>query len=202
MKAADLATLIVVLLLGGGVMGGFFYWKGEQARAEELAYEQIIDEAIDRDIETFGLTPLLATLAAHDGERLETLRALYADPIKRDGINLGYGNLQGDWPTTYGHIAGINNRTTDRGRFEAEVDERFGAGAYRLMQAEYEAFLAEENNNPTAIGSREERERQQAMWALRSYLRAHDRYPEGRVRVENGRLIEEPISETPSAAAP
>lgn len=100
----DLVTLIFVLVLGGGVAGGFFWWKGEQAKEADRAYELTIDEAIDRGIENFQLTPLLTTLNEYPGDKIELLRALYADPIKSDRINLSFGNFQGDWPTTYAHL--------------------------------------------------------------------------------------------------
>lgn len=198
----DLVTLLFVLVLGAGVAGGFFWWKGEQAKAADRAYEQMIDEAIDRGIENFQLTPLLTTLHEHRGDKVELLRTLYADPIKSDRINLSFGNFQGDWPTTYAHVAELNSRTADRARFAAEVDERFGDGAYGLMRSEYEAFLAEANANPTDIGSVEEYVRGQNQWIFSDYLRRNGRYPIAPIRIENRQVVEVIATNTPTEAAP
>lgn len=198
----DLVTVLFVLVLGAGVAGGFFYWKSQQERAAEAAYEQSIDEAIDRGIENFQLTPLLVTLNEHSGDDLELLRVFYADRIKSDRINLSFGNFQGDWPTTYAHVAEVHNRQPDRTRLAAEVDERFGPGAYALMRSEYELFLRTADEDPTPIGSVAEFDRQATMWVFSAYLREHGRYPIPPIRVEGRELIVLESSDAPGAAAP
>lgn len=198
----DLVTLLFVLVLGAGVAGGFFWWKGEQAKAADSAYEQAIDEAIDRGIESFELTPLLVTLNEHNGDDLELLRMFYSDRIKGDRINLSFGNFQGDWPTTYGHVAEMNNRQPDRGRFAAEVDERFGQGAHALMRSEYELFMRTADQDPTPPGSVAQFDRQVTMWVFSRYLREHGRYPIAPIRVEGRELIVLDSSDTPTEAAP
>ena len=185
----DLITVLFVLVLGGIGAAGFFYWKNQKAEAEAQAYEQIIDEAMERGIESTQLTPLLVTVREYQGDKLELLRTLYADPIKSDRINLTYGNLQGDWPTSYGHIAELNNRPVDRGRFKAEIDERFGAGAFDIMQANYEQFLTV-NGTLTIDPSRQE-----DMWIFRDYLHSNGRYPLGPIRIENRQVVEVQPSE-------
>lgn len=182
----DLVTVLFVLLLGGGGAAGFFYWKNQKAQAEELAYEQAIDATMDSAIDSFQLTPLLTTVQEHHGDDVELIRTLYTNPIKSDRLNLTYGNLQGDWPTSYGHVAETNARTVDRGRFKAEIDERFGARAYDVMQANYEQFLAV-NGTLTIDPSR-----QDAMWIFQSYLRTHGRYPLGPIAIENRQIVEVP----------
>ena len=186
----DLITVLFVLVLGGIGAAGFFYWKNQKAEAEAQAYEQIIDEAMERGIESTQLTPLLVTVREYQGDKLELLRTLYADPIKSDRINLTYGNLQGDWPTSYGHIAELNNRPVDRGRFKAEIDERFGAGAFDIMQANYEQFLTV-NGTLTIDPSRQE-----SMWIFRDYLRRNGRYPLGPIRIDNRQVVEVQPSES------
>lgn len=198
----DLVTVLFVLVLGAGVAGGFFWWKGEQAKAADAAYEQAIDAAIERGIENFQLTPLLVTLNEHNGDDLELLRMFYSDRIKSDRINLSFGNFQGDWPTTYAHVAETNNRQPDRTRLAAEVDERFGAGAYTLMRSEYELFLRTANEDPTPVGSVAEFDRQVTMWVFSRYLRENGRYPIPPVRVEGRDLIVLDSSDRPSEAAP
>lgn len=185
----DLVTVLFVLILGGGAAAGFFYWKNQQARAEAQAYEQAVDAAMDRAIDGFQLTPLLNTLTGYPGDKIELLRTLYADPIKSDRLNLTYGNLQGDWPTTYGHIAEAEGRAVDRARLRTEIDERFGAGAYDVMQANYEQFLAV-NGTLTIDPSR-----QDSMWILQEYLRVNRRYPIAPIRIENRRIVEVAASE-------
>jgi hypothetical protein len=180
----DLVTVLFVLLLGGGGAAGFFYWKHQKALAEAQAYEQIIDEAVERGIESTQLTPLLTTVGEYHGDKVELLRVLYSDPIKSDRINLTYGNLQGDWPTTYRHIAELNNRPIERGRFQAEIDDRFGPGAYVLMQAQYETFLADNSLRD------EDHQRQENIWIFREYLRRNGRYPLGPIRIENRQVVE------------
>jgi len=198
----DLVTILFVLVLGAGVAGGFFWWKGEQAKAADLAYEQMIDEAVERGIENFQLTPLRTTLNEHQGDKLELLRTLYADPIKSDRINLSFGNFQGDWPTTFAHINESTSRPSDRARLAAEVDERFGEGAHALMRSQYEAFLNEANANPTEPGSIEEYRRGESQWIFSNYLRQHGRYPIAPIRIENRQIVEVIPSDTPTEATP
>jgi hypothetical protein len=198
----DLVTVLFVLVLGAGVAGGFFWWKGDQAKAADLAYERAIDEAMDRGIEAFELTPLLTTLSEHPGDDVELLRTLYADPIKSDRLNLTFGNFQGDWPTTYAHLTESTSRPSDRRRFAAEIDERFGDGAHALMRREYEAFLNEANANPTPPGSREEYSRGERQWIFSGYLHRNGRYPIAPIRIENGQVVEVIASDTPTEAAP
>ena len=185
----DLVTVLFVLILGGGAAAGFFYWKNQKAQAEELAYEQAVDATMDRAIDSFQLTPLLTTVREHDGDDATLIRALYTDPIKSDRLNLTYGNLQGDWPTSYGHLAEANARAVDRGRFRAEIDERFGAGAYDVMQSNYEQFLAVNGTLTIDLS------RQGIMWAFEDYLRRNGRYPIGPIRIENRQIVEVPASE-------
>lgn len=185
----DLVTVLFVLVLGAGVTAGFFYWKNQQARAEEQAYEQSIDIALDNAIESFQLTPLRNTLADYQGDKAELLRTLYADPIKSDRLNLTYGNLQGDWPTTYVHLNQAAGSAAARVRLESEIDERFGAGAYDIMQSNYEQFLAA-NGTLTVDPAR-----QANMWIFRDYLHRHGRYPIGPIRIENRQVVEAPASE-------
>lgn len=202
MKAEDIAGAGVLLVLVVAVGGGFFWWKDQQTRAENLAYEQIIDETVDHGIANSQLTPLLTTLNEHPNDRLGVLRALYADPIKSDRLDVTFGSFQGAWHETYAHIAEINSRPLDSGRFEAEVDERFGAGAYALMHAQYEAFNAAERANPTPVGSQQEATRQENMWVFREYLRTHGRYPIAPIRIQNHQVVEVQSNEAPTAATP
>ncbi|MEZ5961010.1 MAG: hypothetical protein R3C30_11380 [Hyphomonadaceae bacterium] len=193
----DLVTVLFVLVLGAGVAGGFFYWKGEQAREADRAYELVIDQAFDRSVESFQLQSLLTSVSVHEGEaRLTALREAYAnseqgDYRDYDRINLGFGNLEGDWPTTYSSIADPAGRQTERGRFAAEVDERFGAGAHAFMRAEYERFLAELPQRMADRQAAQERETQVMIRALDIYRRQHGRYPERGFRVVDGRIVEQ-----------
>jgi hypothetical protein len=175
----DLVTVLFVLVLGAGVAGGFFWWKGEQAKAADLAYEQSIDRALDNSIESFRLQPLLASLGEQQGEaRLAALRTAYTnaeqgDFREYDRINMGFANLQGDWPTTYASLAEPIGRETERGRFAAEVDERFGPGAHAFMRTEYERFLAELPQRMAERQAAEHRERMATARALENYRRRH-----------------------------
>lgn len=190
MKPADLVTVIFVLVLGGGGAAGFMFWQAERARAIDQAYEQIIDEGIDGKISAGQLTPVVAMLAAHEGDKLEALRALYADQDESDRLNLGFGHLQSDWPATYERIAGLNGRQVDRSRLQAEVEERFGPGSLELMQTQYRAFLADAPRRAAESQERARRENEETARAIDAYMRQHGRLPEGAFRIENGRIVE------------
>lgn len=193
----DLVTILFVLILGGGGAAGFFYWKDQQAKAADRAYEQVIDNAINSSIESFQLEPLLTSLGATEGEaRLAALRTAYTnsqqgDFREYDRINMGFGNLQGDWPTTYSSIAEPAGRPVDRARFAAEIDERFGPGAHTFMRAEYQRFLAELPQRMADREAAQHREAQAMGRALENYRRQHGRYPEGGFRVVDGRIVEQ-----------
>lgn len=193
----DLVTLLFVLVLGAGVAGGFFWWKGEQAKAADLAYEQAIDDAMNRSINSFHLEPLMTGVETAEGEaRLEALRAAYqtaeADNIEEyDRINMGFGNLQGDWPTTYGHVAENARRQTDRSRFAAEIEERFGPGSHAFMRTEYQRFMTELPQRTAEREAAAHRDAQIMGRALENYRRQHGRYPERGFRVVDGRIVEQ-----------
>lgn len=193
----DLVTILFVLILGGGGAAGFFYWKDQQQKAADRAYEQVIDNAVDRSVENFGLEPILTSLGTAEGEaRLEALRTAYANTQQGDfrdydRINLGFGNLQGDWPTTYSAIAEPAGRPVERERFAAEVDERFGPGAYAYMREEYHRFLTELPQRQAERDAAANREAQAMGRALENYHRQHGRYPQGGFRVVDGRIVEQ-----------
>lgn len=193
----DLVTILFVLILGGGGAAGFFYWKDQQEKAADAAYEQGIDNAINSSIENFQLEPLLASLGTAEGEaRLAALRTAYANSQQGDfraydRINLGFGNLQGDWPTTYSAIAEPAGRPVERERFAAEVDERFGPGAHAYMREEYQRFLAELPQRQAERDAAANREAQAMGRALENYRRQHGRYPQGGFRVVDGRIVEQ-----------
>ncbi|MCX7357376.1 MAG: hypothetical protein NT015_04425 [Alphaproteobacteria bacterium] len=187
----DLVTVLFVLILGGGGAAGFFYWKDQKARAEEAAYEQAIDDAMNRDIESFSLKPALDAVAPHDGgARLEALRALYADLEQGDRINMGFVHLRGDWPTTYAHVAELHGRQTERTRLAAEVDERFGPGAYELMSDQYAQFVADMPRRAAEREAQSRREAQVFIRAMLEYRRRTGRDPPSGSCVRDGRIVE------------
>lgn len=193
----DLITVLFVLLLGGGGAAGFFFWKDQQAKAADLAYEQSIDRALDNSIETFQLKALQTGLGEQQGEaRLAALRTAYTnaeqgDFREYDRINMGFANLRGDWPTTYASLSEPVGRPTDRARFAAEMDERFGPGAHDFMSTEYERFIAELPQRLAARQAAEHQERMATARALENYHRRNGRFPEGAFRVVDGRVVEE-----------
>jgi hypothetical protein len=143
MRAADVASVVVFLALAGGAAGAFYYWRAEAARAEEQQYEAALDRIVERKLDAVRLDWLAAELAPHGAGKVDALRAMYADRARSDRLNLGFGTLRGDWTAAYASFAEQAGRTPAPGRLQAEVDERFGEGAYALMQAQYEAFLAD-----------------------------------------------------------
>ena len=191
MRAADLATMAVMALMAAGVFAGFYYWQADKARAEEERYEAALDAMIDRKIGAVGLSGLAPTLAAHGEARLEALRALYDDRAHSDRLNLGFGELQREWPSSYEYFAEQAGREVEDGRLQAEVDDRFGPGAHALMRERYAAFLADLPRRTIEEQERPRREMQEWMRALEAYERRHGRYPNGAFRVENGRVVED-----------
>jgi len=188
----DLVTLLVVLALAAGAGFAFFNWKAETARAEEARYEAGLDQMVDAKLTSVRLGGLRDELAAHREARLEALRALYAIPTRSDQLNLGFGTLRGDWAASYAHYAEQAGRDVDNndGRLRAEVDERFGEGAYALMGERYQAFLADMPRRTAAEDARWRSRTREMMDALDDYYRRNGRYPYGDFRVENGRVVE------------
>lgn len=154
MKAADLAILVLCLVLAGGAFGGFYLWQQQEARAEEAAYEAGIDRMVDTKINALQLDDVMAGLPA-TGDRTAALQALYADPDRSDHLNLGFGTLQGDFATSYGTYVEDAGREPERDRFQRELDERWGDGAYAVMLAQYQAFLADAPRRQAEVDARE-----------------------------------------------
>jgi len=154
MKVADLATLVLCLVLAGGAFGGFYLWQQREARAEEAAYEAGIDRIIEGRINAVQLDSISAELPA-SGDRTAALLALYADPARSDRLNLGFGTMQGDFHTSYGNYAEEAGREAERDRFQREIDERWGDGAFALMTAQYQAFLADAPRRQAEVDARE-----------------------------------------------
>jgi hypothetical protein len=142
MKVADLVVLVLCLVMAGGAFGAFYWWQSQEAQAAEQRYEAGVDRIIDNKINTVRLD-FLAPQLASSSDRLAALQSLYADPDRSDHLNLGFGTLQGDFYTTYANYAEEAGRDAERDRFQREVDERWGEGAFSLMSAQYEAFLAD-----------------------------------------------------------
>lgn len=187
----DLITVLFVLILGGGAAAGFFYWKHQKARAEEAAYEQAIDDAMNRGIESYSLKPAMDVVASHEGAaRLEALRALYADTAQGDRINMGFVQLRGDWPTTYAHVAELYGRQTERTRFVTELEERFGPGAYDLMSTQYDQFVADMPRRAAEREAQAQREAQIFIRAMLDYRRRTGRDPPSGSCVRDGRIVE------------
>lgn len=190
MKAADIAAIVVFVLLAAGGAGAVYYYQQQAAREEAVAYEVALNAAIDRKIGVVNLGFLQPELAMHGDAQLEALQALYADPVRNGQINLGFGTLRGDFRASYERVADQYGRNVDPGRFEAEIDERYGAGAYALMAANYDAFLSSDRVSgiraalePREIGEDEAR-------AVDAYVREHGRLPDGPFTIENGRVVE------------
>src|SRR5262245_60172430 len=159
MRASELAALVFILTLGGGAAFAFFHWKAETARAEAAAYEAGLDGMIDRKLASVRLGGLREELAAHGAARLEALRAIYDDRARSDQLNLGFGTLRGDWAASYATYAEQAGREVgEDDRLRAEVDERFGEGAYALMSERYQAFLADAPRRQIEEDARRQRE--------------------------------------------
>ncbi|HYD87086.1 MAG TPA: hypothetical protein VEA80_06410 [Vitreimonas sp.] len=189
MRAADVASVIAALALAGGAAGAFFWWQGEQAREELRRYEAGVDELIDNKIEAVGLADLRAQLAGAS-DPAAALQALYAVREQSDQLNLGFGTLQGDWRTSYANYAEEAGRVVEADRFEREVDERWGAGAFALMRAQYDAFLADAPRRQAEEDARHQRETQEMVRALDEYYRRNGHHPPGAFKIENGRVVD------------
>lgn len=164
MKAADLVILALCVVLAGGAFAGFYWWQGQQARAEEAAYEAGIDRIVDSKIRAVGLAVVTTQLEA-SSDRTAALQALYAEPGRADQLNLGFGTLQGDFFASYAEYAVQHERTAERDRFQREVDERWGEGAFALMTTQYQAFVADA---PRRLGEQYAEELQQCLAHSRS----------------------------------
>lgn len=164
MKAPDIVIAVLCLAMAGGAFAGFYWWQSQQARVEEAAYEAGIDQIVDSKIRAVGLAFVSAQLEASN-DRATALQALYAEPGRADQLNLGFGTLQGDFFSSYGEYAVQHERTAQRDRFQREVDERWGEGAFALMTAHYQAFVA---NAPRRLAEQYAEELQQCLAHSRS----------------------------------
>lgn len=190
MRASDIISIIFAVVLAGGGIGGFFWWKNETARVETARYEAELDGMLDRKMQSVWLETMAPALASPD-DNLVTLRSLYENDAHYDRLNLGFGTLRGDWRTSYANYAEQAGRVVEEGRLVAELDERFGAGAYALMEENYERYLIEAPQRAEEQAARREREAQEMARALADFVRRNGRYPEGAIRLENGRIVEE-----------
>jgi hypothetical protein len=116
---------------------------------------------------------------------------MYADPLKNDQLNLGFGTLRGDWRASYGHFLEQNGGGEEKpGRLEAEVDERFGAGAFVVMREQYDVFLAAQPQRFQAQYEERERETQRFIRAIEEYRARTGHDPGPGARYENGRIVD------------
>ena len=187
MRAADVISVVFALVLAGAGVGGFLYWQAENKRAELARYEAGVDEMFERKMQAVWRDTMVSALATPN-DNLATLRSLYENDADYDQLNLGFGTLRGDWRTDYANYAEQAGREVVPGRFQAEVDERFGAGAHDLMAAK--RFLAEAPARAQAQYEQRMQEQQALARALADYVRRNGRYPTGPIRVENGRIVE------------
>jgi hypothetical protein len=195
MKAADIAVLLLCLALAAGGYAAFYLWQAEEARGAEVAWEAEVDILVDRKIDAVQLGSLEQELAPHGEGRLQALTALYADRQRSDALNLGFGTLRADFATAYPRLAEDAGRPVDRGVLQIELDQRYGAGSYALMEANYEAFLADA---PRRQQEEYERGQEQAR-AIVNYYQRYGRYPDGPFHIANGRVVEGPA---PAPATP
>jgi hypothetical protein len=154
MKAADLVVLVLCLLKAGGAFAAFYWWQQQEALAEEQRYETGVDRIIDTKIDVLQLDFLAPQLASSE-DRLGALQALYTDRDRSDHLNLGFGTLQGDFYTSYSNYAEEAGRDAERDRFQREVDERWGDGAFALMTTQYEAFIADAPRRQAEVDAQE-----------------------------------------------
>lgn len=192
MAAADVVSGVMAVVMAGAVAGGFFYWRSEQARAADRAYEAEIDRMFENKLEAVDLDFVMPALADRRGAaRLEALRVLYADPAQSERLNLGFATARGDLRTSYGALAEQSGRGSEQGRFRAELEERFGEGAYALMETNYRQFLTDAPRIAAERDAQREREFREGARALQDYARRHGRYPAGAYHIENGRVVED-----------
>lgn len=188
MKAADVASIVAALVLAGGAAGGFLWWRTNEAHEAERVYEAGIDRMVDGKIRAVRLDGLQARLAENGGGTA-ALQTLYADPTEIDRLNLGFGTLRGDWRASYAEYAEQAERPVERDRLEREVDERWGPGAYGVMSAQYDAYLADAPRRAAELEAQREREAREMIRALNEYYRRHGNAPPGEVRRENGVVV-------------
>jgi hypothetical protein len=186
----DLVTLLFVLVLGAGAAGGFFYWKAQEARAEALAYEAAIDDAMDGKFSAVRLDEVATNLVAQGGD-LEALAAAYTDPVASDRINLGFGAIRSEWSTTHERLAEHFGREAENGRLQSEIDERLGVGAYTFMADRHAVWIADAPRRAAELEEEARRRNQETARAIDDYLRRHGRLPTGGFRIEYGRVVED-----------
>jgi len=170
MKSEDLASLIVVAVLAVGGVGGFLYWRHHTAQEAERQYEAAIDDMMDRKLAAVQLDGIVAQLEPQGDGRLAALEMLYADRDYSDRLNLGFGTVHADWATYYPRFAEEQGRAVDDDLFRAEWEERFGAGSYPLVLAQYDAFLLDAPRRQVEEDARRRAECEAQARALRAQL--------------------------------
>jgi len=160
-------------LLAVGGAAGAFYWYQQNQQAEVRHYEAAIDDLVERQFSAGRLTAFYPGMAQHTNARLEYLRQLYADPVQSRQLNLGFAWLIANWDASYERIADQFNREVEPYRLNAEVDERFGEGAFALMREKHQQFVRDAPRIAAEEAARQEREMQQT---VRAYQRAYQAF--------------------------
>lgn len=188
MKAELVAlTGFAILAVGGGAVAYNVYrgWESERA----------VDASVDRALAGSGLG-FLGLAPGKGGNDLQWLEALYAKPGDRDRLHAGYAALRATWANDAPRLERgrplFSDRTFDDARLVEEIDERFGAGAAALMQAQ------DAERRELAIAAERERrdleDRARAladenMEAVADYINSTGQYPPAGARIENGRVV-------------
>ncbi|MGE0740963.1 MAG: hypothetical protein AB7O98_06435 [Hyphomonadaceae bacterium] len=171
MNVSGLIVAFGVALFGGL---GYHFYSVQQ-------YEAAVDARMERELMSATLTPVQAMVSDNGGaDPAAYLRSLYENEARSEQINLGYAALAVSWPRAYRRLERIRMPRDPRGatgKLEAEIDERFGSGAYALMTAQYERYRREAPARARALAERRQREAEWMMQYITDYVRRHGRYP-------------------------
>ncbi len=106
--------------------------------------EALVDRIAEQEINASGLAPFLPADDLAATERRAHLQRLYGNRAIAYALNLSYERILALWSR---QTPGIKQRArallrpVDAALLDYEIDERFGAGAARLMDEQYQLFL-------------------------------------------------------------
>lgn len=188
MKAELVAlTGFAILAVSGGAVA-YNVYRGAES---EVAVDMTIERALaDSGLGFLGLAP------GKGGDDLRWLEALYAKPGERDRLHAGYAALRATWAHEAPRLERgrplFSDRTYDDARLIEEIDERFGAGAAALMQAqdgERRALAIAAERTRRDLEDRARALAEEDMEAVADYINSTGQYPPAGARIENGRVV-------------
>lgn len=186
MKINAGAVVFGLLLVVGGGAGAYVLNRNAEA---------LVDRIADQEIRASGMALYLPPDNLPGSERLARLKQIYGELYDGPRARMSYNALVALWQR---QIPGLKDRAwlpsqpVDERRLDAEIDERFGAGASAFMAQERQRDVEAQAAMRAEVNARiEEYERrtQETTRAIEEYVQRTGHMPPPGSRVENGKVV-------------